>query len=150
MKLRTRKATVTDVPRMWELRRDSILTLAPRGMALAQAATWANSMAVEGMEQRFRDAEVWVAEVDDTIAGWIALRGDYIDGLYMDPRFVERGIGTELVALAEALMRERGIQIIRLEASINAEQFYLRRGFVPKGSRVPDSAIPMEKRLFTT
>ena len=150
MKLRTRKATVTDVPRMWELRRDSILTLAPRGMTLAQAETWANSMALEGMEQRFRDAEVWVAEADDTIAGWIALRGDYIDGLYTDPRFVERGIGTELVAFAEALMRGRGIQIIRLEASINAEQFYLRRGFVPKGSRVPDSAIPMEKRLFTT
>jgi putative acetyltransferase len=119
-------------------------------MALAQAATWANSMAVEGMEQRFRDAEVWVAEADDTIAGWVAMRGDYIDGLYIAPRFVERGIGTELVALAEALMRERGIQIIRLEASINAEQFYLRRGFVSKGSRVPDSAIPMEKRLFTT
>jgi putative acetyltransferase len=150
MKLRTRKATVTDVPRMWELRRDSILTLAPRGMTMAQAETWANSMAVEGMEQRFRDAEVWVAEVDDRIAGWIALRGDYIDGLYTDPRFVERGIGTDLVALAEALMRERGIHIIRLEASVNAEQFYLRRGFVPKGSRVPDSAIPMEKRLFTT
>ena len=150
MKLRTRKATVTDVPRMWELRRDSILTLAPRGMTLAQAETWANSMALEGMEQRFRDAEVWVAEADDTIAGWIALRGDYIDGLYTDPRFVERGIGTELVALAEALMRGRGIQIIRLEASINAEQFYLRRGFVPKGSRVPDCAIPMEKRWFTT
>ena len=136
MKLRTRKAMVTDVPRMWELRRDSILLLAPHGMTLAQAETWANSLDVE--------------EADDTIAGWIALRGDYIDGLYTDPRFVERGVGTELVALAEALMRERGIQIIRLEASINAEQFYLRRGFVSKGSRVPDSAIPMEKRLFTT
>jgi putative acetyltransferase len=119
-------------------------------MTQNQAETWANSMAVEGMEQRFRDAEVWVAEADDTIAGWIALRGDHIDGLYTDPVFVERGIGTELVALAEALMRERGIQIIRLQASLNAEQFYLRRGFVPKGSRVPDSAIPMEKRLFTT
>ena len=57
MKLRTRKAMVTDVPRMWELRRESILALAPRGMTLAQAEAWANSMAIEGMEQRFRDAE---------------------------------------------------------------------------------------------
>jgi len=36
---------------------------------------------------------------------------------------------------------------MQLEASLNAAQFYRRRGFEPTGSRSSDGAIPMSKEL---
>ena len=147
MNVHLRKATLIDVPRLWQLRRDSIIELAPEGMARAQAEAWAASMTVTGMEQRFLETEIWVLETDVIIAGWIAMREDYIDGLYTDPRYRRQDVATQLLCLAERLMRERAIQIVRLEASLNAEQFYLRRGYLPTTIRVLNEAIPMEKRL---
>jgi putative acetyltransferase len=143
----TRKATIQDVPALWKLRQESILALAPQGMTIAQSKTWAAKMTLQGMERRFHDAEIWIAESNDTILGWIAFLGDYLDGLYIKPQFADQGIGTELLNLVERLMRQRGIKAIRLEASLNAEQFYLRRGFKPTGDRAPDDAIPMAKQL---
>jgi putative acetyltransferase len=144
-----RKATLIDVPRLWELRRNSIIELGPEGMSTAQAEAWATTMTVTGMEERFFRTEIWVAEPDGFIAGWIAMRDDLIDGLYTDPRYARQGIGTQLLCLAERLMSERAIQVVRLEASLNAEYFYLRRGFVPTMAiRVPNEAVPMEKRLL--
>lgn len=149
MNPRLRKATLIDVPRLWELRRNSIIELGPEGMAIAEAEAWATTMTVTGMEERFFRTEIWVAEKDGIITGWIAMRDDFIDGLYTDPRYARQGIGTQLLCLAERLMSERAVQIVRLEASLNAEHFYLRRGFVPTMTiRVPNEAIPMEKRLL--
>lgn len=81
-----RKATLIDVPRLWELRRNSIIELGPEGIAIAQAEAWATTMTVTGMEERFFRTEIWVAETDGIITGWIARRDDFIDGLYTDPR----------------------------------------------------------------
>ena len=143
----TRKAAIHDLPGLWKLRQESILALAPLGMTLAQAEAWAANMTVQGMERRFYDAEIWLAESTGTILGWIAFRGEYLDGLYIKPEFAGQGIGTELLTLVERLMRERGIKAMQLEASLNAAQFYRRRGFEPTGSRSSDGAIPMSKEL---
>jgi putative acetyltransferase len=120
MNLHIRKAALIDVPRLWELRRNSIIELAPDGMAIAQAEAWAATLTVAGMEQRFLETEIWIAETDGIIAGWIAMRDDYIDGLYTDPHYARQRIGTHLLCLAERLMSERAIQTIRLEAGLNA------------------------------
>jgi putative acetyltransferase len=147
MNLHLRKATLIDVPRLWQLRRDSIIELAPQGMAIKQAEAWAATPTAAGMEKRFLETEIWVGETDGVIAGWIAMREEYIDGLYTDPRYARQSVATQLLCFAERLMSERAIQIIRLEASLNAEHFYLRRGYVSTTVRVPNEAIPMEKRL---
>jgi len=147
MNVHLRKAALIDVPRLWQLRRDSIIELAPGSMAIAQAKAWAAALTLAGMEQRFLETEIWVGETDGIIAGWIAMREDYIDGLYTDPRYKRQSVATQLLCLAERLMSERAIHIVRLEASLNAEHFYLRRGYLPTTVRVPNEAIPMEKRL---
>jgi putative acetyltransferase len=148
MKLVIRQATLNDVPRLWELRRQSILTLAPKGMSVAQAEAWAAGKTVQGMEKQFREIEIWTAEANDTIVGWVGFHADYLDGLYTDPKFIEQGIGTQLLSKAEGLMRERGINIVRADASWNAEEFYLRRGYEPTGPRPADSARPLAKHLL--
>jgi len=74
MKPGFRKAALDDVPRLWELRRQSILELAPHGMTVAQSEAWAATMTIQGMEERFRESEVWIAEANDTVIGWVAVR----------------------------------------------------------------------------
>ncbi len=49
--------------------------------------------------------------------------------------------------MLERLMRERGVRIIRAEASSNARDFYLRRGYRTEGARTPGGAWPIAKHL---
>lgn len=113
-----------------------------------EANMWAARMTIARMEQRIREAEVWLAEQNDTIAGWVAIRGDHLDGLYIEPAFVEQGIGTRLLNLAEQLMRDAGVQVVHLEASCNAEGFYVQRGYEPTDPRPANDARPFVKRLL--
>jgi putative acetyltransferase len=142
-----RLATLADAGRLFQLRRQAIIVLAPKGMSVAEAETWAATLTVEGMERKLRELEIWVAEVNGAVVGWGAIQGDRLEGLYTDPELVGRGVGTELLGLLEALMRARGIADVIMESSANAEEFYRRRGYEPVGRRTPDGAQPMRKRL---
>jgi len=148
MKAAHRLATPDDASGLFELRRRSILALAPKGMSETEAHAWATTLTVSGMERKIRDLEIWVAEVNDRVVGWGGIRGDRLEGLYTDPDFAGRGIGTELLGLLEASMRRRGIPAVFAEASANAERFYFRRGYEPIGARTPEGAQPIRKRLL--
>jgi putative acetyltransferase len=128
-----RLAAPEDATRLFELRRESIIALAPHGMSVSDAEIWARNLSVPGMELKIREMEILVAEINGQVVGWGAIRGDRLEGLYTDPDFTGRGIGTELLNKLEVLMRTYGIRTIHAEASLNAEGFYLRRGYRPLG-----------------
>ena len=94
--------------------------------------------------------EVWIAELNDTMAGWGAIRGDHLEGLYTDPEFGGRGIGTEMLGFLEGMMRKRGIPAIHAEANSNPEAFYLRRGYEPVGPRSANGSRQIVKQLTRT
>jgi putative acetyltransferase len=141
-----RLATPEDATRLFELRRKSIIALAPHGMSVSEAEIWARNPSVPGMELKIREMEILVAEINGQVVGWGAIRGDRLEGLYTDPGFAGRGIGTELLSKLEVVMRTRGIRTMRAEASSNAEGFYLRRGYEPLGPPV-GAARQIIKRL---
>ena len=147
MKVTHRPARMADVGRLFEIRRQSIIKLATIKMSASEAQAWAAKLTVDGMKQKIRQLELWVAEASGSVLGWGAIGGDKLEGLYTDPSFAGRGIGTELLGLLEALMKRRGIAIMRAEASLNAEEFYLRRGYEPTGVRTPEGAHLIWKRL---
>ena len=78
-------------------------------MPIAEVESWATNLSLAGMEQKIHALEIWIAEIDGRAAGWGGIRGDRLEGLYTDPDFAHRGIGTELLGKLEALMRARGI-----------------------------------------
>ena len=88
-----------------------------------------------------------VIELESGAAGWGAVRGDYLEGLYTAPEFAGRGMATGLLARLEGLMIERGIQAVRAEASSNAQEFYLRRGYRLSGPQTTAGAWPIAKEL---
>ena len=145
-----RKATSADMPMLWHIRQQSILQLAPQGMSIAESQKWAGNLPIHRMENRFQDAQLWIAESDGRAVGWIALRGNYIDGLYTHPHFAGRGVGSGLLAFAESFLKERGIEVVRLDSSVNAEEFYLHRGYELTGGPPERGAgIPLVKRIIS-
>jgi len=144
-----RKAMPSDAAVLHALRARSILELAPSGMPLDEVRKWAERGSAQSMLRRLRQTEVWVAEVPSQIVGWVAVRGsDYLDALYVDPKFARRGVGRGLLRLVEDVLCGRGISVIRADASWNAEDFYIRCGYEPLGPRPPGEARPMRKHVL--
>jgi putative acetyltransferase len=142
-----RLATREDANRLYDIRRRSILELAAPTIPAAEAQAWAERLTLAGMERKLRELEVWVAERDGIVVGWGAIRGGYLEGLYSAPEFAGQGLGAGLLELVERLMRERGIRAVQAEASSNAREFYIRRGYRVTGPQTPKRAWPIEKEL---
>ena len=142
-----RLAMPDDASRLYDVRRRSILELAPPKMPAEEAETWATQLTLTGMARKLRELEIWIAEFDGTVAGWGAIRADCLEGLYTAPEFAGRGVGAELLGMLEGLMRERGVEAVRAEASSNAREFYLRRGYRTDGPQTPKGAWPITKQL---
>ena len=142
-----RPATLLDAPALFDLRQRSILELAPRGMPAEDAGAWAAKLDFAGMERKLSDMEIWVAERDGKLVGWGAIRDHVLEGLYTAPEFAGKGVGAGLLMMLERLMRERGVRIISADASSNARDFYLRRGYRLAGPRTDNGAWPIAKHL---
>jgi putative acetyltransferase len=138
-----------DASRLHDIRRRSILELAPPTMPKADAQAWALQLTLAGMEQKLRELEVWVAELDGGVVGWGAIRIDRLEGLYAAPEFAGQGVGAGLLGMLEELMRDRGFPSVHAEASTNALDFYLRRGYRATGPQTPKGAWPIAKELLT-
>jgi putative acetyltransferase len=140
-----RPAMREDASRLYDIRRRSILELAPPTMLAAEAQAWAAQLTLSGMERKLRELEVWVAQLDGIAAGWGAIRDDMLEGLYTAPEFAGQAVGAGLLGMLEGLMRDREFPSVRLEASSNARGFYLRRGYRATGPQTAKGAWPMAK-----
>jgi putative acetyltransferase len=98
-----RPAAPEEATQLFELRRKSIIGLAPTGMSVSQAETWAENLTLAEMERKIREMEIWVAELNGQAVGWGAIHGDRVEGLYTDPEFAGQGIGTELLTKIEGV-----------------------------------------------
>jgi len=99
---------------------------------------------------------VYMARDGEGILGFFALKTlkgeDRLDHLWVDPRFIGKGVGRLLFARAAEEAKGLGWKQFRLAADPFAEPFYLRRGAVRIGlvqSRIkPDLYLPhMEYRF---
>jgi putative acetyltransferase len=143
-----RLATPDDALRLFEVRRRSILELAPPGMSIEAAEAWAGRLTIAGMERKLRELEVWIAEPEGVVAGWGAIHGDVLEGLYTAPDHAGQGVGAALLEMLEELMLGRDIEAVRAEASPNAVGFYLRRGYRLSGPQTPAGAWPITRQLL--
>ena len=138
-----RPATLGDAAVLFEVRRRSILALAPPVMSIADAEAWAGQVTLARMEQKLRELEIWIAEREGVVAGWGGIRGDCLEALYTSPEYAGQGVGAALLERLEGLMRERGFEAVHAEASPNALNFYLRRGYRVTGPQTPKGAWPI-------
>jgi GNAT superfamily N-acetyltransferase len=119
-------------------------------MKAADAERWAMRLEPEGMAERMDRMEIWVAEADDRIVGWVGIQPGWLENLYRDPDPPWRGTGGALLAHAERLMRERGFHAVGLKSAASAVGFYRRHGYEPSAPPEPDGSWRHEKPLSST
>ncbi|MBW2242557.1 MAG: GNAT family N-acetyltransferase [Deltaproteobacteria bacterium] len=142
-----RPALRADAQLLAAIRRDAILTLATPTYGLDRARDWADSSAVERIHRAIEDHEVWLSEFENAVVGWIEIDRDRVEGIYVSPDLAGRGIGSALLMYAEGRIRSAGYCAAALDASWNAEPFYLRRGYEAQAERSAEGGRPMLKPL---
>jgi ribosomal protein S18 acetylase RimI-like enzyme len=76
-----------------------------------------------------KDNRVFVVESDQHPVGFMAMRDDFIDHLYVDPDYQQQGIGKALLDFAHQLSPEH-IWLYTLQINTKARAFYEKNGFV--------------------
>ena len=71
--------------------------------------------------------QVTVAEAGSEIVGFIAVSGDWVEQLYLDPAWTGRGIGSRLLIDATAALPV--VKLHCFQANTGARRFYERHGF---------------------
>ena len=93
-----------------------------------RAVLLANPDAIELPVGQIERGEVFVAETDGQVAGFAALIGAELDGLFVEPELWGRGIGRALVDVAVHEARRQGLSVSVI-ANPAALQFYEKCGF---------------------
>ncbi len=141
-----RRAVNGDEVALALIRRDAILVLATTVMSQDEARAWAMTATAERFTRAIQEHVVWLAEAEAPL-GWIEIAHNRIAGLFVSPTHAQCGVGSTLLAHAESSIRAAGYSHVRLEASPNALDFYLRRGYVRVGLPDRDGAYPVRKML---
>ena len=140
-----RPAHINDIATLTQIRRVAILTLAAPTLGQEAAQRWADAAPPNRVQLALERHQVWVAEIIGEPVGGVEVDGDHIAGMYVQPQHAGQGIGSALLAHAEGEIRADGYPTVRLEASWNAEEFYLRWGYLPLGVRSVEEERPMIK-----
>jgi putative acetyltransferase len=98
----------------------------------AQQEAWAS--AVDDEEQfgkRLASELTLIATLQNSPVGFASLKGaDHIDMLYVHPSAAGQGVASMLCEALEKLAGGRGAKTLTVDASDNAEGFFLKRGYV--------------------
>lgn len=82
--------------------------------------------------------EVWLAELPEGIAGFVALTDAHVEALFVDPAFFRRGCGQALIA--HARHRKGPLTVDVNEQNPSALAFYQSHGFEVEGRSPVDAS----------
>jgi GNAT superfamily N-acetyltransferase len=71
----------------------------------------------------FKHCDVWIAELDGRLAGFVALKRDLLEHLYVHPDLQREGVGTALLAKARELC-PKGFCLWVFQQNAQARRFY--------------------------
>ena len=125
--LRIRLARSFERDELEDLQRRASLAL-PEYRAMLEAHPDAIALPAEQIE----NGDVLVAEADGRIAGFAALIGGELDGLFVEPALWRRGFGTALLNEAILVARNRGLAVT-VTANPGARRFYESCGLSVEG-----------------
>ena len=100
----------------------------------AQQEAWASAADdEEAFGKKLAGELTLIATLQNSPVGFASLKGaDHIEMLYVHPGAVGQGVGTVLCDALEKLAGARGAKILTVDVSDNAQDFFLKRGYVGK------------------
>jgi putative acetyltransferase len=152
--VRLRPAREADRQALWGIHSRSVKELCRGAYSSREIATW---VALLRPERYLRPGQVvLVAEHARLLVGFAQFNppAGELEALYVLPEAAGAGVGSALLGAVEAQALEAGVVRLRLDASLNAQAFYERRGYQPVHLNVrvltPDiqlACVRMEKAL---
>src|SRR5947209_14237308 len=123
-----------DIPVLAAIFAASIEELTGDDYSEAQQQAWAS--AADDEEQfgkRLAGELTLVATLQNSPVGFASLKGaDHIDMLYVHPGAAGQGVASMLCEALEKLAGGRGAKSLTVDASDNAQEFFVKRGYEPK------------------
>lgn len=120
-------------------------------------AAWHSGSRIERIQQHLQSQSFWLAEQASEVVGFgsLDLAAQRLESLFVSPDAAARGVGRQLLAALESAARSEGLEMLRLDASLNAVDFYGRHGWVQESgttalrltSGLTLTGIPMHKLL---
>lgn len=92
------------------------------------------------------NAETWVAEKDSRIIGFMALIGNEVGAVFVEPSFQGRGIGTMLIDKACELRGNLEVEVFA--ENLIGRPFYERYGFEPLSESLHEATGQTLLRLW--
>lgn len=121
-----RLAAASEAPAIADLwlrsRRAAVPAIPPPAYSDAEVHDWFASVVVP-------EREVWVIDTAKDLVALLVLDDQWIDQLYVDPSWWQRGLGSQLVELAKAIWPS-GLDLWTFQSNVAAQRFYERHGFV--------------------
>ena len=106
------------------------------------------SLTLKGAGEIFREVirsqcNIWVGVGDEHVVGFFAMKGSYIDRMYVDPAEWHKGWGTRFIAFAKTLF-SGGLELCTHQENHRARKLYEKHGFraVRFGLSPPPESIP--------
>jgi putative acetyltransferase len=142
-KLAMRPFLPADVPIMAEIFRASIAELTGEDYSPTQQEAWASTASDEAaFGARLAGRLTLLGTMDGSPVGFASLEGQRadkgpdkparVDMLYVHPAAVGMGVGSMLIDALEKLAAARGAARLTADVSDSAQEFFKRRGFVPR------------------
>ena len=124
----------TDTPMLAAIFVASVEELTGDDYSEAQQQAWASAADDEAQfGKRLAGQLTLVATLQNSPVGFASLKGaDHIDLLYVHPAAVGQGVASMLIEALEKLAGGRGAKALTVDASDNATEFFLKRGYVAK------------------
>ncbi len=127
---------------------DAVVSIWQSAISLAHPFLDDDFVAQEAINLRtlyLPNAETWVVEDNETPVGFIALIGNEIGGLFLDPSFHGQGLGSAMVDHAVDLKGPLRVEVF--EKNAIGRRFYERYGFVQEGKYRHEASGEMTLKL---
>ena len=150
-----RKASESDADKIYEIRQNAILEKCSPYYSKDQLLVWTQGEMSRGFVQDVVDT-FFVSECEGQVIGCgkLSVEKSIVDAIFVSPEFFGRGAARKMLTFLETLAKDHGLELLKLESTLNAASFYRSCGFVgekyatycsPQGVRL--DCIPMEKQL---
>lgn len=128
-----RLARPEDAAALLRITTQSVHGLARGSYTADQIDNWMNGRTAEANLPKIEAGQVHVALLDGACVGYIDVVRGEINRLFILPDYAGQGVGRALMEMGLSLAREGDTGPVCVEATVNAEPFYTRLGFVTVG-----------------
>ncbi|HMV44019.1 MAG TPA: GNAT family N-acetyltransferase [Leptospiraceae bacterium] len=150
-----RKAKQTDAVKILEIRKEAILKECIHVYPEDIITKWAEIEITDSFLEDLSN-DFYLVETRNQIVGtgMIDFSKSRIDAIFVSPSSMRKGVATSMLNYLEKLAREKNLNYLKLESTLNAAPFYRLHGFVGERIQIYKSprgfhlkCIPMIKEL---